>query len=413
MTSIKIVAIIAFISCFFHNGISQNIQYLQNTGVIDSVYSNTLNQYRTFYVQVPDSYDPSSSTKYPVVYLVDGESLLTTAAVVQSYYSGGFTPEMIIVGISNANNRIRDLTPTKITEFYGRPMTQESGGAANFIDFIRLELIPAIEKSYPVTEFRTLIGHSHGGLFTIYCLLNAPDLFSNYISIDPSLYWDNQTLLKEAKGKLSKHDYNGKSLFISLGGQLDMANPDVTLENVMQDQSENTLFARSNIMFKNIVTQTSTNGLSFDWKFYPDDLHGTIPFPSIKDGLIANFKWFQMEQTDKFNSPDTPAAQLSEIVNHRAKKLQDYFKYEVAPYPEDLLNALGYMSLDMEQVEKSKMFFEFAIKFYPKSANSYDSMADFYERTGNKNKALEFVTKAFEISNSDYHKQRIKLLSKK
>ena len=83
------------------------------------------------------------------------------------------------------------------------------------------------------------------------------------------------------------------------------------------------------------------------------------------------------------------------------------------PYPEDLLNALGYMSLDMKQLEKSKMFFEFTIEFYPNSANAYDSMADYYVRNNDYKNALKFAVKAFGISGEAYHEQRIKELKEK
>ena len=71
------------------------------------------------------------------------------------------------------------------------------------------------------------------------------------------------------------------------------------------------------------------------------------------------------------------------------------------------------MSFDMEQLEKSKMFFEFAIEFYPNSANAYDSMADYYERNKDYKNALIFATKAFAISSEENHKQKIKDLKEK
>jgi len=120
-----------------------------------------------------------------------------------------------------------------------------------------------------------------------------------------------------------------------------------------------------------------------------------------------------MENTDKFNSPETSKEELYKIINYRAEKLERYFRYKVPPYPEDLLNALGYMSLDMGQLEKSKMFFEFGIEFYPNSPNVYDSMADYYERNKDYEKAIVFATKAYEISENDYYKQRVKSLRTK
>ena len=167
-------------------------QFLQKVGVLDSLYSHTLKEYRNIYVQLPDDYNADDNKKYPVIFILDGEALLPTVHNVQSFYSGGFTPEMVLIGISNYRNRTRDLTTSKIEEHYRIPLNEENGAAANFITFIETELIPYIENNYPVTNFRTLIGHSYGGLFTIFTLINHPGLFSNYIAIDPSLDWDNQ-----------------------------------------------------------------------------------------------------------------------------------------------------------------------------------------------------------------------------
>ena len=408
---LKIVVTIGLIFVFqqFANGqTNQHTQFLQKVGVLDSVYSKSLKEYRKFYVQFPAYYNANKKEKYPVVFILDGEVLLPTVNNVQNFYSGGFTPDMVLIGISNANNRTRDLTISKID-----PKNEDQGEAANFSIFLETELIPFIENKYPVTNFRTLIGHSYGGLFTIYTLIHHPELFSNYLAIDPSLDWDNQKLLKEAQDILSRNDYKEKSLFMSLGGQLHWQDSKITIDNVMQDTSDFTLFPRSNIAFSDIVKQNNKNGLFFDWKFYPKDLHGTIAFPSIMDGLISIFQWYRMENTDKINSFDTSKEELFGIIKYREEKLKSHFGYAVQPYPEELLNMSGYMKMDMEQMEKAKMYFELAIEYYPKSANAYDSMADYYERNGDNDNALKFVTKAYEISNDDYYKERIEALKKK
>ena len=392
---------------------SQNPQFLQKTGVLDSLYSEILKESRDIYIQLPANYSPENNQKYPVVYILDGEVFLPTAANVLDFYSGGFMPEMVLIGVSNRKNRMRDLTTSTIKTMYGRPFNEKNGEAENFIRFMEDELIPFAEDKYPVTNFRTLIGHSYGGLFAIYSLLDHPDLFANYIAIDPSLDWDNQSLLEHSKTVLNSRSYKDKSLFVSLGGQLDMQNPDITIDNVMQDSTEFTLFARSNIAFSNLVRQNSNNGLAFDWRFYPRDLHGTISFPSIMDGLISLFEWFQMENTAKFNSPDTPKDELYRIVKYRENKLQSHFSYKVPPYPEDLLNVLGLMSLDMQQTEKARMFFEFAIEYYPRSVNACDSMADYLEGQKEYANAVKFAEKAYELSGSDYHKKRLEELKAK
>ena len=153
--------------------------------------------------------------------------------------------------------------------------------------------------------------------------------------------------------------------------------------------------------------------MTFDWKFYPIDIHGTIPYPSIKDGLISLFKWYQMEHTDKINSFDTPKEELLSIIKHRDQKLKEHFGYSVPPYPEELLNILGYMNIDMHQLEKAKMYFELDIEYYPQSANAYDSMAEYYEKQGDFANAIKYETKAFEISGDESYKEKIERLKVK
>jgi len=408
-----IVGLTVFIQQWMNAQTNSNQQFLSKVGVLDSLYSEVLNESRNIYIQLPASYDPNKNQKYPVVYVLDGELFLPTVSSVQNYYSGGFTPEMVLVGISNEKNRTRDLTTSTITTSYGMPFNQKNGKADTFTEFIEKELIPYIEKKYPVTNFRTLIGHSYGGLFTIHTLINHTHLFSNYLAIDPSMDWDGQQLLKEAEELLATQNYKNISLFMSLSGQLHMQDSKVTIENVMQDTTDFTLFARSNIAFSNLIKKNNQNDLFFDWKFYPKDLHGTIPFPSIYDGLISIFDWYQMENTDKINSFDTPKEELFAIIKYREKKLKEHFGYSVPPYPEDLLNMSGYMNMDMNKPEKAKMYFELASEYYPRSANTYDSMADYYEAQNDYTSALKFVNKAFEISGSSRYKERIEALKEK
>lgn len=392
---------------------NQNQLFLQNVGVLDSLFSKILNESRKIYIQLPASYTPGGNQKYPVVFILDGEMFLPTVNDVQNYYSGGFTPEMVLVGISNDKNRLRDLTTSSITTRYGVPFNEKNGEANNFRKFIETELIPFIENKYPVTNYRTLMGHSYGGLFTISTLINQPNLFANYLAIDPSLDWDDQKLLREAQEIFAAQNYKNKALFMSLSGQLHMQNSQITIDNVMQDTTDFTLFARSNIAFSNMVKQNVKNGLTFEWKFYPKDIHGTIPLPSIMDGLISLFEWYQMENTDKINSFDTPVEELFSLVKYREQKLKKHFEYSEPPYPEELLNMSGYMNMDMQQPAKAKMYFELAIEFYPESANAYDSLADYYEAQGDFANAIKYVTKAFELNGNDYYKKRMEELKRK
>ena len=61
------------------------------------------------------------------------------------------------------------------------------------------------------------------------------------------------------------------------------------------------------------------------------------------DGLIEIFTWYQMEDINKFNDPETSNDTLYAIIKKREIKLKEHFGYAVAPYPDFMLNMLGYM----------------------------------------------------------------------
>jgi hypothetical protein len=345
--------------------------------------------------------------KYPVVYVLDGGVQLKAVETVHSYYWGGFIPEMVIVGISNGSNRTRDLTTSTIEDRRSMPYSQESGGAENFFSFIEGELIPHIEENYPVTNYRTLIGHSYAGLFTINALINHTEIFKNYLAIDPSLEWDDQKLMKESREVISKTDFEGRSLYISMSGQLHLQNSQITIDKVMDDSSEYTLFSRSIIEFSTMISNMQEDKINFQWKYYERDLHGTVVLPSILDGLIFLFDWYPIEQTDKFNSPGTPKEEIVQLIRNREKKLKDHFGYFVPPFEEELLTMLGYMNLEWENTGKSLAMFQLAAEYFPKSANVYDSLADFYESQEDYANALKYVSKAYELSGNEFHLGRI------
>jgi hypothetical protein len=131
------------------------------------------------------------------------------------------------------------------------------------------------------------------------------------------------------------------------------------------------------------------------------------------DGLIAVFEWYQTENIDQYNSPTTTADEITRMVRYRQHKLEKHFGYAVPPFPEFLTSMQAYMSMDMGEMERAKTYFELTIEFYPNSPNNYDAMADYYERNGDIENAIKYVTKAFELSGEDAYQERIKALKEK
>jgi hypothetical protein len=59
-------------------------------------------------------------------------------------------------------------------------------GSGQFLQFFEEELIPHIESTYRADPTnRMLMGHSSGGTFALYALLNGADTFNNFIASSP------------------------------------------------------------------------------------------------------------------------------------------------------------------------------------------------------------------------------------
>ncbi len=178
--------------------------------------SNILNENRILNIYLPNNYEKDSQKKYPVIYLLDGsvdEDFIHVAGLVQfgSFPWIKMIPESIVVGISNIDRK-RDFTyPT--TNEKDKEEFPTTGKSENFINFIEKELQPLIDKTYRTDLTKTIIGQSLGALLATEILFKKPNLFDNYIIVSPSLWWDNESLLKFAPKKY----LTTKSIYIGVG----------------------------------------------------------------------------------------------------------------------------------------------------------------------------------------------------
>lgn len=163
------------------------------------IHSAVLSEERRINVYAPPAYASSTDLRLPVLYMPDGgiaEDFLHVAGLVQVLTGNGTMRPFLLVGIENTERR-RDLTgPTENEK--DRKIAPRVGGSAKFRAFIRDELIPAIEKRYRTTSERAIVGESLAGLFIVETLLTEPALFDTYIAFDPSLWWNDEKLVKQA-----------------------------------------------------------------------------------------------------------------------------------------------------------------------------------------------------------------------
>ncbi|WP_189702527.1 alpha/beta hydrolase-fold protein [Subsaximicrobium wynnwilliamsii] len=411
---LKSLSLFTLIVLCYTVSIAQSKQLI-NIGQSNTIYSKILKEERTIWVQVPESVNAKTNhpNKYPVVYVLDGGVHFLSVCSVINQLSPSSVPEMIVVGIGNSENRTRDLSPTKVKEARGSSeWVKDSGGGERFTDFIAQELIPYIDNTYPTANNKTFIGHSFGGLLVVNTLINRPELFNNYIAIDPSLWWDNEVLTGKIADRLPSEKYKNKSLFLSMANPLPQ-DTEKDINVLIKDNSMSTEGLRAIHRFSKTVSEATNSSLDFNYKYYENEDHGTIPLISIYDGMRFLFPWYKMsgKLVDIIKNPNTTAEKLKNAFNTRFDMLSNNLGYQVYP-EEEMLNNLGYMFMS-NSPKKSFGLLEMAIKYYPKNANGYDSMSDYYVSQNDFQNAILYSEKALAISGSDYHKNKLQKLKNK
>ena len=278
-----ISAVLLFFPCVAQPG-NQTI-----LGKTDSIQSNLLQEKRSFYVHVPTGTagKEAANKRYPVAYLFDADAqFASTASMIQflSTHYNSVCPEMIVVGIFQKNRR-KELTPTHVTvvpPYWDAVSTKSSGGGEQFISFIEKELIPYIDSHYPTQPYKMLIGHSLGGLTVMQTFVHHTALFNSYICIDPSMWWDDQTLLLEAKDALEKRYFAGTSLYLGIAHTID---DDIELNNIQADTTFDTKHMRSILKMQSYLEKNKQNGLRYEGKYYANDSHMSVPFITEYDAL--------------------------------------------------------------------------------------------------------------------------------
>ncbi|MCP1104864.1 alpha/beta hydrolase-fold protein [Serratia nevei] len=156
------------------------------------------------------------------LYLLDANTQFST---VTEYENRRGDADILYVGIGYQDDvdikqaRTRDYTiPSPDEEF------AEGGGAEAFYQFITTCVKPWIESHYSINaEQQTLAGHSHGGHFVMYTLLNHPKAFQRYLAASPSIWWGEGALLSDGDIKL---DESVNKLTLMLGEYEEKIHPE-------------------------------------------------------------------------------------------------------------------------------------------------------------------------------------------
>lgn len=258
------------------------------------LHSDIVGQDYELLVSLPFGYAKGNKS-YPVIFLLDPSlHFLMMKGLIDLLSSSQTIPEIIIVGIGYggegintrinfAVGRLRDYTPSQVTEIEEwnekaieragiNDINVITGGAQLFMNFIKKELFPFIESNYRIDiKERILCGYSYGGLFGLYTLFHDPNLFNKYLIGSPSInYKDGISLDYESK-YAKTHDDLKANVFMSSG-----ALEKVTTENMKK--------------MANLLNSRNYKNLELNTFIFENESHSTCYPLFINQGLKEVYK---------------------------------------------------------------------------------------------------------------------------
>lgn len=239
-------------------------------GEVRKLKSEILQDDRILNVYLPENFDRTKT--YPVIYLLDGsknEDFLHVTGLVQFFNMTFQMPDCIVVGIANVDRK-RDFTfHTDLADL--KKSYPTTGHSETFITFIEKELQPFIAATYKTDGTKYIIGQSLGGLLATEILMKKPDLFTHYLIVSPSLWWDNESMLPQMDGLLSANLKSKKYVYVAVGKDED--------EMIQREALE---------LFK--VLQRHKN-ITSDYMLMEKDNHATILHNALYQGFLKLFPY--------------------------------------------------------------------------------------------------------------------------
>lgn len=233
---------------------------------------------------------PTRPGAVAVIDLLDAESFFETSvayagAIEKSRLFAGDFAGFVVAGIetaSDARKREYALTPTaSAIDRRGEPLPggkRAGGGAHATLDLLAGPWRSETEHfSGRETARRVLAGHSYAGLFTLHALLEQPDVWDDFIAIDPSLRWDGGRWA-DAFRETRPNQWAGKRVYLAYAerprrgsvGALDRSAP----------------------AKERIADVLRRGGAEVIVRRFPNEVHGTVFWPAMFDAM-KNF-WLRM-----------------------------------------------------------------------------------------------------------------------
>jgi predicted alpha/beta superfamily hydrolase len=307
----------------------------------------------------------------------------------------GIIPPMRIVAIE-CLERARDLTPSNAgQDVHGGAGTDipQSGGAPDFLQFLENELIPYVESNFRTHPYRLLEGHSFGGLFCTYVLMNKPELFNAFIIQAPALWWNKEEMTEQAKDFFNSNDSLAMTVYFGAGG------------------AEGWGMRQELARYVEVIKQNTPK--TFRWK-HEETASGEEHMDSR---LLLNYYGLKFVFSDLKVSDDLKTNYSDASFLRDEQELRDKYGPNVRRPASDYINIIMEL-LNKENNLGAITVYKRAAEAYPKYIMFLNSLAALYEKTNQLGKAIKTyesaitVSKKFKLGQEKGYQKEIERLKK-
>jgi predicted alpha/beta superfamily hydrolase len=314
---------------------------------------------RTLLVRLPRDYSETSNN-YPVLYLLYGQNineyLLPAITACDLLAETGSIPEMIIVGIANAE-RYRDYSSIS------------DGYIKNTVQFFTDELFPFINENYRTNEYRIIVGPQAGAVFAFYVLINHPDMFNAFIIENPFVGQNRELIFSKSNSFFANNPELEKFLFIS------------------EENNNNPLYIETARKFSEMLISKKPAGFKFSFKITEPSNYFVPPVP-VKEALLKLFEPFAFPDSLKVENLND----IKEFYDNVSRIYNIPFKA-----PNIILTFKSDDFVNRKLFTEARELLAYQLSLYPKSLNALMRLGDLERMLGNYENALRFYDEFLKI----------------
>ncbi|MDD7884690.1 alpha/beta hydrolase [Flavivirga sp. 57AJ16] len=335
----------------------------------ETIESSKLGASRELKIQLPRGYNSNEDKNYPLFIVLDGDYLFEGVVGNVDYLSyWEDMPESIIVGINQIDKRFDDC-------MYSEQNSLPIDTGSNFFEFIGIELIPYIEKTYRTARFRVVVGHGETANFINYFLLKPEPLFQGYIAVSPDLAPNMIDYLPERLSKLESKVF-------------------YYLANTKNDPSS--IKEMTEVLNKDISAIENEN-LNYSFDSFEAPSHYSAPLHALPNAIENIFRVFQPISKKEYKETilELETSPVDYLVE-KYKTINGLFGLEKQILINDF-KAIEAAIEKTEQFEYYEALGKIARDQYPKTLLGGYYLARFYEEMGEPKKAMRTYETAYTL----------------